>query len=285
MMKRYLVIGGSGTVGSSLVDQLVHEGRRVRITTHRKAATGERDGRTWVYVDLANGEGIEKAFEAVDRAFIMVPPGFADQHAIASPLIAEAKRRKLEKVVMMSAMGANAGDTPFRRAEIELDKSAVPYNVIRPNWFMQNFNTSWVAGIRDEGKIRLPAGRAKTSFIDARDVAACAARLLTSDDLKGKDFDLTGPEPLDHDAVARILSQESGRTITYEDIDPDILRHGLLAAGLPADYTEFLLAILGLLRQGYNERVTGAVKTLLGREPMRFEQYARDYREAWARAA
>ena len=284
-MKRYLVLGGSGTVGSSIVDSLVHEGRRVRATTHRKSAVGERDGLTRVYLDLANGEGTEQAFAGVQRAFIMAPPGFANQHAIVSPLIAEAKRRKLEKVVLMTAMGANAGDTPFRRAEIELEKSGVRYNIIRPNWFMQNFSTAWVSGIRDEGKIRLPAGRAKTSFIDARDVAAVAARLLASDDQNNRDYDLTGPEAIDHDTVARILSEASGRTIVYEDIDPSILRQGLISAGLPADYIEFLLVILGFLKLGYAERTTDAVVRLLGREPIRFEQYARDYRAAWARAA
>jgi uncharacterized protein YbjT (DUF2867 family) len=284
-MTRILVIGGSGTVGSSLVGQLVHEGRRVRATTHRESATGERDGLTWVYADLGNGEGIEQAFAGVDRAFVMAPPGFANQYAVVSPLIAAAKRRRLDKLVLMTAMGANAADSPFRRAEIELEKSGLRWNIIRPNWFMQNFNTFWAGSIRDEGKIRLPAGRAKASFIDARDIAAVAARLLTTDDHDNRDFDLTGAEAIDHDTVARILSEAAGRSITYEDIDPAILRQGLLTSGLPADYIEFLLVILGFLKQGYNERTTDGVQKLLGRDPIRFEQYARDYRAEWARAA
>jgi len=183
--------------------------------------------------------------------------------------------------VLMTAMGANAADTPFRRVEQELAASGLAYNIIRPNWFMQNFQTFWLHGINASNTIALPAGTAKTSFIDARDIAAVAARLLTTHDQDGREFDLTGPEALTHDDVARILSKEAGRDIRYQDIDPGVLRKGLLAGGVPADYTEFLLVILGFLKQGYSERTTDDVEKLLGRKPIAFTRYARDARAAW----
>jgi len=74
---------------------------------------------------------------------------------------------------------------------------------------------------------------------------------------------------------------ETGRTITYENIEPETLRQGLLAAGVPTDYANFLITILGFLAQGYAEQTTQNVRELLGREPIRLEQYARDMREAW----
>ena len=284
-MNKYLIIGASGTVGSRIVDLLSRDGRSVRATTHRRENVGMRNGVERTFLDLATGEGLKQAFDGVGRVFLLAPPGYADQHKLLSPLVAEAKRRNVEKVVLMTAMGANAADTPFRRVERELEASGLACNIIRPNWFMQNFNTFWLAGIRDEGKIRLPVGTAKTSFIDARDIADVAARLLTSNDRDDRDFDLTGPVALDHDAVARLISESIGRKVTFEDVEPDVLRKGLLAGGVPADYTEFLLAILGFLKAGYAERTTEAVEELLGREPIRFEQYAREHRAAWARAA
>jgi len=281
MTIRYLVVGASGTVGSGIARSLVDSGARVRATTSRRQAAAFRDGIEWVHANLATGEGVASAFDGVDRAFILVPPGYADQHAIASPLVAEAARRKLDKVVLMTAMGANAAETPFLRVERELAASGVAYNIVRPNWFMQNFQTFWVQGINEQGKILLPVGQARASFIDARDIAAVAVRLLTTHDQDGKDFDLTGPQALDHDAVARILSEVSGRKIEYREIEPATLRQGFLAGGVPADYAEFLLVILDYLRQGYAERTTDAVKRLTGRDPISFEQYARENRAAW----
>lgn len=122
------------------------------------------------------------------------------------------------------------------------------------------------------------------SIIDTRDIAAVAARLLATDDENNRDFDLTGPEALDHEEVARVLSETTGRRIVYENIAPDAFGQGLLAAGLPADYAEFLVTIMGFLREGHAARITVEVKRLLGREPISFRQYAADYRSAWVRA-
>jgi len=280
-MATYLVTGASGTVGSNIVKDLVAQGHQVRATTSRKDATGKKGNVETVLVNLATGEGIAAALKGVDGAFLLAPPGYADQQKLLSPLVAEAKKQKTGKVVLMTAMGANAADTPFRRVEQELEASGLRYNIVRPNWFMQNFQTFWVHGINGDGKIALPAGTAKTSFIDTRDIAAVAVRLLTTNDQDNKAFDITGPESLTHAEVAEILSKETGRAIAYQDVDPDVLRKGLLAGGVPADYTEFILVILDFLKQGYAERTTNEVKNLLGREPIRFAKYAKDSRSAW----
>jgi uncharacterized protein YbjT (DUF2867 family) len=270
-----LVIGASGTVGTELSRLLKEQGHTVRATTSKTVkSTNEL-----AHVNLVTGEGVKDAFEGVDKAFFLSPPGYADQHALLSPLIQEAKRRGLKKVVLMTAMGANAVETsPFRRAEIELEKSGLNYNIIRPNWFLQNFHTFWIQGIQQHNKILLPAGNAKVSFIDARDIAATAAKLLTSDQHDRRDFDLTGPEAIDHTHVAAELSRVSGRTITYEEISPNDFKNGLLAAGLPKDYAEFMLMIIGFLREGYSARTTTSVKEITGVEPRGVAAYANDYK-------
>lgn len=272
-----LVVGASGTVGSELLRLLKHEGYRVRATTSKAPTNKEQ-----VTVNLATGEGIKAAFEGVDRAFFLSPPGYSDQYQLLSPLIQEAKRKGLKKVVMMTAMGANAVETsPFRRAEIELEKSGLSYNIIRPNWFYQNFNTFWLQGILEQKKILLPAGTAKVGFIDARDISAVAAKLLTTDTFANRDFDITGPQSVDHYEVAQAISKVTGKNIIYEEITPATLQKSLLSVGLPKDYVEFLLMILGFLREGYSAAINNNVNTILGREPKGLEQYTNDYKQSW----
>ncbi len=272
-----LVVGASGTVGSELLRLLKNEGYRVRATTSKAPTNKEQ-----VTVNLATGEGIKAAFEGVDRAFFLSPPGYSDQYQLLSPLIQEAKRQGLKKVVLMTAMGANAVETsPFRRAEIELEKSGLSYNIIRPNWFYQNFNTFWLQGILEQKKILLPAGTAKVGFIDARDISAVAAKLLTTDTLANRDFDITGPQSVDHHEVAQAISKATGKNIIYEEIAPATLQKSLLSVGLPKDYVEFLLMILGFLREGYSAGINNNVKTILGREPKGLEQYTNDYKQSW----
>lgn len=275
-----LVVGASGTVGRELTSQLKKDGFRVRATTSKKVnATDEL-----VHVNLATGEGIKAAFEGVDRAFLLSPPGYSDQYAMLSPLIQEAKRRGLKKVVLMTAMGANASDsTPFRRAEIDLEKSGLNYNIIRPNWFLQNFNTFWVYGINELSKIALPAGNAKVSFIDSRDISATAAKLIADGKFDRQAFDLTGPEAVDHSEVAAAISKVAGRKIEYTEISPEELKRTLLGAGLAEDYVDFMNLIFGFLKQGYNARLTSSVQEITGSKPRSLTQYVEDHKNIWTR--
>lgn len=277
-MTTTLVIGANGQIGSTLAALLAAQGQTVRRATSRAVSNPLE-----VQLNLATGEGLSDALTGADQLFLMAPPGFANQHELLNPAIDAAKAAGVRKVVMLSAMGANADDSiPMRRAELHLERSGLAWNVIRPNWFMQNFHTFWLHGIQAQGQILLPVGDAKGSFIDTRDIAAVAAKLLSSDDFVNAAHDLTGSESLDHTQVAAILSKAAGRPIGYTDIPEDAMRQGLLGAGLPPDYAEFLLVILGAFKAGYAERITDSVQRITGREPIRMEQYAQEFKAHWA---
>lgn len=278
MKQNILVIGSSGNVGSEIVRILKQQGHNVILTSSKK--TTSENVR---HVNLLTGEGVKAAFAGVDRAFFLSPGGYADQYKVLSPLIKEAKEHKLKKVVLMSAMGADADpNTPLRKSEIELENSGLSYNIIRPNWFMQNFNTFWVGGILSEGKILLPAGEAKTSFIDTRDISAVAAKLLVSDDqLSNKAFNLTGGEAITHTQVAQAITEASGRKVVYQETSPEEFVKMLSSFGLEANYVNFLNLIMGYLKAGYNAGITSSVKDILGREPLKFQDYAKDYRQSF----
>lgn len=276
-MSTILVIGATGTVGSPLASQLQAAGHTVRRATSRAPQAADQ-----VQVDLQSQAGSAAALAGVDTAFVLAPPGHVRQDLLVKPFIDKACAAGVSKLVLMSAMGANAFEAaPLRQAELHLERSGLAWNVIRPNWFMQNFNTFWLHGIQTQGKILLPTGQAKGSFIDARDISAVAAVLLTTPTFDDQAFDLTGAEALDHAQVAAIISRVTGRNIAYEEITPDAMRLDLLQAGLPADYADFLLMILAAFKDSHAERTTDAVQRITGRAPGTLEQYARDYQAAW----
>ncbi len=285
-MARYSIVGASGTVGASLLHTLpglLERGDTIQAITGDRAKAGRTvDGVQWVHLDLVTGEGLAPAFAAVDRLFLLSPPGHPDQERLLAPLIAEAARRGLQKVVLMTALGVEASDGPMRRAELALERSGVAFNLLRPNWFMQNFHTFWRHSIVTQDILPLPAGTAPVSFIDARDIGEAAARLLVDDRHSGRAFDLTGPEALTHAEAAQILSEAVGRTITYVDIDPPTFRGNLVAAGLPAAYADLLVELMAFVKAGYNARVTGDVETILGKPARSLAAYAGEFKGALA---
>jgi uncharacterized protein YbjT (DUF2867 family) len=274
-----LIFGARGQIGGELARLLQDDGHAVLRATHGPATEQDQ-----AHIDLGSGTGIDAAFARAQRAFLLCPPGFTRQDLLLAPAIESAVRHGLNKVVLMTAMGADADpESPLRRAELQLERSGLAYTVLRPNWFMQNFHNFWLHSILAEGRIKLPVGSAKGSFIDTRDIAAVAAKVLGDSAHNGRAYDLTGAEALDHDQIAALLSEASGRAIRFEDISPEAMRAGLLAAGLPADYADFLLTILGYFKQGYAERITTSVQDILGRSPIGFADHAREFRQVWAR--
>jgi uncharacterized protein YbjT (DUF2867 family) len=277
-MTTTLVFGANGTVGSALVPLLRARGQTV-LRASSRPVTQPGD----VQVDLATGAGMAQALASVDQVFLLSPPGYAQQDKVLVPAIDAARAAGVHKLVLMTAMGVDADDqAPLRKAELHLERSGLAWATVRPNWFMQNFHTYWLQGIQQQGQIFLPVGQAKGSFIDARDIAAVAAVLLSSERFDNAAYDLTGADALDHNQVAAILSRVTGRAIGYADITPEAMRPLLMGAGLPADYAELLLLILSYFKAGYSERVTDSVERITGQAPGSFERYAQDHRAAWA---
>jgi uncharacterized protein YbjT (DUF2867 family) len=276
-MAQILIVGGSGTVGSELVKILKAEGHNVRSTTSKPTTEPGQ-----VHVNLLTGEGLDAAFEGVDRLFMLSPGTYTDQYGLLAPLVRKAKEAGLKKVVLMTALGVeHAEGSPFRRVELDLIASGVPYNIIRPSWFSQNFVNFWGYGIKTANTIALPVGDGKTAFIDSRDISAVAAKLLTDDSLNGQELTLTGPEALTHAEVAKIIAEATGKPVVFKDITPDELRPVLLGAGIPADYTEVLITLLGYIKAGYTGTVTNSVEEILGRKPRDFRSYAKEAADSW----
>lgn len=277
MKSTILVVGASGTVGTELVKFLSEAGQDVRLATSRKASRKNQ-----VHLNPLTGEGVEASFQGLDKAFLLSPAGYVDQGAFLQPLLAQAKKHKLKKVVLMTAMGANANPAaPLAQAEATLERLGLPFNIIRPNWFLQNFYSFWGHDITTKGKILLPAGDAKVSFIDARDIARVAAKLLTSSEFDNQAFELTGSVAISHAEAAAALSQATGKKIDYEEASPEELKSKLVGAGLSPEYSDFLNVIFGFLKLGYSAPVTDAVKKITGRDPIRVEAFAQDYKSKW----
>lgn len=272
MTGKILVLGATGTVGLPLVKALLAGGEVVKAASRSGKPVEGNEGVVFDYADPAT---FGPAFEGVDRAYLLLPAGQVAAKELLLPVVEAAAARKV-KIVFQSVFGAEADDAiPYRQVEIAIEKSGVPYVILRPNWFSDNFHTYWKAGV-DHGQIAVPAGNGKTSFVDARDIAASAAAALTSDRFDGRAFSLTGPEALDYGEAARILSGVVGRPITYQPIDDEAFVTLATGAGVAEDYARLLASIFYPVREGWAATVTGDVETLTGQAPRSVEAYARD---------
>ncbi|WP_032080667.1 SDR family oxidoreductase [Vibrio fluvialis] len=272
-MNKVLVLGASGHVGQPLVAELLAKGEQVKAASRSGKAFGAAEG---VVFDFADPTTFDAAFDGVDRAYVMLPGGYVESKALLEPVIQAAAERNV-KVVFQSVLGVDADDSiPYRQVEIALENSGVPYVILRPNWFADNFHTYWKAGI-DQGVIGVPAGEGKSSFIDVRDIASSAAAALTTDRFDNQAFNLTGPEALSYAQAAQKISASLGKPVAYQAMEEGAFCDLLKSVGVPADYAEFLTSIFYPVREGWTAGVSDAVATLTGKAPRSLDEYIADH--------
>lgn len=273
MTSPILVLGANGNVGRPLVQALLAQGQAVRAASRSGTAV---PGAQAVAFDYADARSHAAAFDGVGRAYVMLPAGNVNVLPLLLPVVQGLLQRKV-KIVFQSVFGVDADDSiPYRQVELVLERSGLPFVTLRPNWFADNFHTYWKAGV-DHGVIAVPAGQGRSSFIDVRDIAASAAAALTRSDFDGQAFNLTGPEALGYADAAAVLSGVLGRTVRYQAVDDGSFVAQLVAAGVPADYAQFLASIFHPVREGWTAAISGAVQELTGRAPIALRQYAADH--------
>jgi len=106
--------------------------------------------------------------------------------------------------------------------------------------------------------------------------------MLTEDGHLGQAFALTGPEASTAAQTAQMLSAALGREIKYVDLPPDRMKQALLSAGVPEFIAEGDADLNQLYRRGGASAVSNDVERILGRPPIRFEQFVRDYADSFA---
>ncbi|HEY7381067.1 MAG TPA: SDR family oxidoreductase [Gaiella sp.] len=278
-----LVTGATGTIGSGVVRELVDRGVPVRAF----ARSPEKAAGLGVEVaqgDFADPGSLRAALEGVERMFLCCGnvPGQLAYETDAIDAAADAGVRQLVKI---STTGAEV-DSPLAfwdwhgRIEQHLAASGVSSTVLRCSTFMSGVLAA-TDTVRHIGKLLVPAGDARISMIDPRDVAAVAATVLTEDGHQGETYALTGPAAITYAEIAATLSEVTGRDVEYVDVPVEAARAGMLEAGLPAYLVDFLTTLFPVLREGAAAETTDTVRTLTGSEPRSFAEWARDHAAAF----
>ena len=209
------VIGGTGTLGKPVVEELAQRGDSVRILT-RNAPAKLGDRVTHHRIDLTTGEGIDEALNGVDA----VVDSASSQRGVKKVLVDGTKRvLDAEKRagaahhVLVSIIGID--DVPFSyyKAKIAQEQavkdSGVAWSIIRASQFH-----SFVGDALDgAAKLRLSLrSRSRVQPVDPRVVAARLADAVHAGP-GGYLPEIGGPEAKTLSEWARLYTRERGRKL------------------------------------------------------------------------
>jgi len=279
-----LLTGATGTVGTAVLAAVAD---RSRFRLGLRQATDAPAGFAAVPFDLNYTETFAPALDGVETMFLLFPPQVTDRDERIGHLLAAATAANVRRIVFLSVRNADRLPMlPHRHIERAIEASGISWTHLRPNDFMQNFATVPFHrdSIRERGEIWSAAGRSKTSYVDVRDVGAVAVKTLTEDGHGNCAYTLTGPEELDLQEVAAILSEKLSRTIRY--VRSSVLgfyreaRRRGTARSLAAVMTGIgLVARIGLARS-----VDPTLAKLLGRKATSFERFVSEKASVWTKS-
>jgi uncharacterized protein YbjT (DUF2867 family) len=277
-----LLTGATGTAGSEIAKALGRMGVPYRSLVRDRARAASRAGADadLVEADLSRPETLDAALDGVEKALLLTASS-PDALQQEKNFIRAARRAGLRHVVKFSAYGAGLRAPHYfgrqhGEAERALEESGLPFTVLRPNGFFQNFLGS-AAGIRERGAFHAPAGDMKFSAVDVRDIAAVAAHVLTEPGHQWQRYTITGPEALSHAEIAERFSQVLGRTIRFVDVPEEAARQWMLGVGMEAWQVDKLLDLYRYYKSGAAAEVTSNVECVGRKAPIAFQQFVRDH--------
>jgi len=225
-----LVFGSTGSIGKEVAAALAKKNVPFRAAVHKieKADEVKKLGNNIevVEVDIKNAESLDKALKGIEKVFFMTPPlatlygeGMADA----------LKRNGVKYAVKLSALGSEETGGKFiwaeehRQVEDYIKKLGIHLTSIRPSSFFSNL---WhdIPTVKNQSALFKALGDSKMNHIDTKDIGEVCAVCLTQSGHEGKIYNITGPDTLSWNELAKIYSEELGKTVNYVPITDEQLR-------------------------------------------------------------
>ncbi len=237
------IVGGTGFVGSYLIDALLQAGHELRVLTRpgSEHKLNADPNCTPVPGDVANEQDIRDCLSGTQAAIYLIgilrelpKQGItfdAMQRRGAERTIAVAEELGLSRFLLMSANGVDAAETPYQTtklaAEERLKASSLQWTIFRPSVIFgpPRGRMEFCSQLKDElidsplpaplffaGLSALDAGAFRLAPVHVEDVAAAFATALTREDTHGQTYALCGPDSPSWKEILKALASASGKS-------------------------------------------------------------------------
>lgn len=264
------VTGATGGLGGMVARQLAAAGFAQRLLVRDAARAPELPGAAVVVADYSDFPAVAKALAGTSVLF-MVSAAEAEDRLQQHRSFVDAAAGAGVRHVVYTSFHAAAPDATFTLArdhhatEQHIMGSGMDYTFLRNNLYL-DFLPLMTGG---DGIIRGPAGTGTVSAVARIDAARCAVNVLLDPALhRGRTYNLTGPEELSLAQAAGILSEGTGRSISYQ---PETLEEAYASRasyGAPPWQVDAWVSTYTAIAAGEMAGVSSDVHGLTGRDPL-----------------
>lgn len=268
-----LVTGATGTFGKTVFEMLKKENEQVR--------AGSRNAQ--IPLEWNKPETFNDALTGIEKVFLVSPPNYSAFPEELDTFLHTAKELGVKFILLSTVYGINqVPDSALAKTEEVLKNSGIKHAIIRPNFIFQNFINFDSEAIKG-GKIYLPTGESKVSYIDVRDVAAaCTTIIKNPANHEGNVYTITGNESLSYDEIAQIFTEVLGRKVENMKPSNEEYKQALTGYGLPEDIVNFLGYLYSGIEAGYFSGKTEDFEKITNKTPTTIKTFIEDHKAIFA---
>ncbi|MFB7271774.1 SDR family oxidoreductase [Streptomyces sp. NPDC056244] len=274
-----MVTGATGALGRHVVEFLLERVPvgRVAALARRPEALADLAGRgvSVRYGDYEDPDGLEGAFDGVEKLLLISARSFTDAKTAHRNVIHTAERAGVRHI-HYTAVQRRAGSAFVipqatewdEYTEKELAASGLDVTVLRNSQYLESFD-KLIGDLPPDHIIRVPAGHTPTALATRGDMAEATAAVLATDGHAGHSYTLAGSHAFTLDDVAAILGEITGTPVTYQDTPIEDYVAARTQAGMPEPWARFTGAWFQAIAAGEFtptadiERLTGHPTTSL----------------------
>ena len=271
------VTGATGRLGGRVARRLAAAGVPQRLLVRDPGRAPALPGATVARAAFGDRDAVREALRGIERVLMVSAsetPDRVEQHRAFVDAAAEAG---VAHLVYVSFYGA-APDATFTLArdhwatERHIRGSGMAFTFLRDNLYA-DFLPSMVG---EDGVIRGPAAQGRTAVVAQDDIAdAATAVLLDAPEHAGQTYDLTGPEALTLDEAAAVLTEVTGRRVTYHAETVEEAYRSRASYGAPDWQVDAWVSTYTAIANGELAGVSDAVERLTGRPATPLDQVVR----------
>lgn len=276
------VFGATGKTGRELLKFFSGAKLPVQAVTRDLSKIQQLPFVDWVKGDLADKQNLAGLLKGTKGIYLATAysPQMDELQRNAFEAAKDADVGHIVKLSSMSAANpAHELSRKHAQAENTLKGSGVDWTILQPCGFLQNWLGDFSETIKKERKIYQITGERKLLFIDAKDIAEVAFKVLTeSGKHKNKTYVLTGDEGLSYYEVADKISAVLGEKVTFVNETPEEARIRMEKKGTPAWLINFFLT-MGQSTEARQPDVSPSVHEILGKPARTVESFVREHLE------
>jgi NAD(P)H dehydrogenase (quinone) len=276
-MKKILVTGATGHLGSAVIEQLLKtiSSNKISIITRNEEKRTEFEVKGYNayignYDDIAS---LENAMKGVDTVLLISAGDQGDRMQEHKNVIDTAKKMGVKNIAYTSRCLKDRS-TLVNKLMVEhfdtedyIIASGLNYTFFRNILYMDAI-PQFIGGnaALDRG-IFLPAGDGKVAYALRSEMGEAMANVLLSEDCENKVYNFTGDKVYSFYDVATALTELSGKEVNYKDVETTVFEGNMKQRNLPDSVILKIVGFITDIKNNQESLIFSDLEKALGRKP------------------